>query len=149
MKINAQFTRYSGEPLSMYAVAIDGVLVIAKKGKPSTKKDNGMALLVDSATQENYDMLFASDRFMDGLNAYFDLKSCGKITIADDLAQYRPDNSIEVDGLTQAGKINYRFSDVSNGQAAVLAVCLYYREHDGFSAAMNMSEKMTNFFMSI
>lgn len=154
MKINAAFSRYAGEALSIYAAVLtsrDGrkVMTIAKKGKHSTRKDSGMALIVDAATQENFDMLFASERFLEGLTAYHDLLASHSLVMDESLMQYKPDNSIEMDGLTQNGKINYRFNEVNNGQAAVLAICLYFRELSGFETAMNTMAHWETYFVTI
>ncbi|TDR30686.1 hypothetical protein [Hydromonas duriensis] len=154
MKINAAFCRYAGEPLSLYAAVLSAsngrqVMTIAKKGRHSTRKESGMLLIVDAATQENFDMLFTSERFLDGLNAYHDVLNSQSLVIDESLMQYKPDNSIEMDGLNQNGSINYRFNEVNNGQAAVLAICLYFRELTGFIKSIDSMSQWEQCFMTI
>ena len=154
MRINAAFSRYTGEAVSIYAAVIttrDGrkVLTIAKKGKHSIKKDVGMLLIVAAATQNNFDMLFDSERFFEGLTAYHDLIASHALVMDESLMQYKPDNSIELDGLTQQGKLNYRFNEVNNGQAAVLAICLYFRGLSGFDTAMDVMDRWGELFITI
>ena len=154
MRINAAFGRYAGEAVSIYAAVIDAgdgskVLTIAKKGKHSLRKELGMVLIVDAPTQGNFDMLFGSERFLEGLNAYHDVLAAGVLVMDEVLMQYKPDHSIEMDGLTPNGRINYRFNEVNNGQAAVLAICLYFRGLSGFDSAVGLMDAMESYFMSI
>lgn len=152
--IKSSFSRYSGNPVSIYAASLtsddgDRLLVIQKDGAFNSEKKEGFALIVDTPTLKDFDMVFGSERFLDGLTAYQDLIACEGVILDADVQKHKPDNSIEMDGLTANGKINWRFNEVSNGQAAVLAICLYFRELTGFDTAMGGFEQIDGFFITI
>lgn len=148
MKIKAAFNKETGEAVSIYAVEVQGRLVIAKSGRFDNTKTDDTFLIANNPLTQNADMRFSADDFGEAVEAYRALVSAGRCVIQEDLQRYKPDNVLEIDGTQENGKPKYNISALHNGHYAMLAVCLFYfrrkqRQTDTakISAAFDMLEQ--------
>lgn len=126
MNFQAAFNGVFGEAVTIFAVAIEGKLVIAKKTAFNPKKINENTLLIVNSALIDADCYFKTDYFQAALKAYYYLISNQLCVIQSDIAQFKPDNVIDADGQKDNGEEKYNISSLKNGHFAVLALCWYF-----------------------
>lgn len=152
MKIHAAFNAAFGESVSIYAAVVDETLVIAKLSGFNTKQDDGMVLITNNRLI-NADFYLENSDFQAAYQAFQSLVSLGKCVIQQDLARYKLDNVIDYIGQKDNGEENFNIAALSNGNWAILGICLYFYRHvytsQKFDMAMDVFHEMENFFVSI
>lgn len=140
MNINASFNRAMGQAVSIYSSEVNGFLVIAKMDKFNPIKKENTVLISNNPLIRDCEMIFADDDFFNALEAYQALQGAERLVIQNDIARFRLENVIDLQGRKDNGDEKWNISTLENGHLAVLATCLYFYRH----AKIDSMEKEIN-----
>ena len=152
MRINVSGFGSNGKAATVFAAfdPSNDVLLIAREAEAYESSERpGFLHITNQARDEHHDAVFTDDDTHEAITAYLELDGLGLLTISPKVQRLTPSNKIERDGMDSSG-MKYRIQpDISNGQVAVLAACLYANRQRSMGAITDFNAEMALLFASI
>ena len=141
----ATFKQYADKPISILAVLSKDGIIIADHEPALNFAKPDFVNIADYVCFDGLDMIFKPEQLRKSIDIYRQLKSSRLIEYDTSMLRHDVNSSIQTTGLKDSGRFDYEVANLTNGQAAVLAICLLY-------SSMNLADSciaMTNRIMGL
>lgn len=136
---------FAGSSCSLFAAYNpdrDLLLIAKESSEYEPGQREGFLKITNQVRDGAYDALFGDDQMEEAIKAYFDMESLGLLSLSQGVQRHNPGTKIERDGLSDTG-MKYRISpDMTSGQVAVMAACLFASRQRNVGIAENFALQM-------
>lgn len=107
------------------------------------------ALVTNDPAAADFDVLFTDEHIRGAIAAYFNFAGRGLLSLEDALARHNPGSNVEPDGIDEHGR-KYRFAqNITNGQIAVIAMCWFAEQVQGFGRQIDALDDLDTQIISV